>query len=182
MSCCWVFLSPCWPWELPSRPRLVSFACTDSVGGWSTHCSVRAFGVISWKTWVYPGTYVEWKSRSERQEDGLHHKMCFKRGKPWCAQFLWEIETSQAQEGVLIWIQRWRFLFAGLEALLGSPFALSTHKDLSVLAAISFWNRSPEEPDPANTSQRELQCPTTACAMQRLQCLTPESEAKPDPN
>lgn len=39
-----------------------------------------------------------------------------------------------------------------------------------------------QDPNPPNTLQRELQCPTTASAMQPLQCLTTELEAEVAPN
>lgn len=137
--------------SLPLRPA--PFACTDSAGGWSTHCSGPVFRDISWKTclpwhvhWLEVSYSPGWLG-SEGEEDGLRHKICFKKRKLGCAQFLREIKASSPQEMMLIWVQRWRFLCADLEA---PPFALSTHSELSAPNAISFWNASSEKPNPTH--------------------------------
>lgn len=39
--------------------------------GWSTQCSAPVFGVISWKTWFCPGTYMDWKSPTAQADWGV---------------------------------------------------------------------------------------------------------------
>ena len=75
--------------------RLVSSACTDSAG-WSTHCSAPIFGVISWKMWVCPGTYIDWKSPTTQPGRGVKDRRmdyitkCVLKRENWDVLSSWE--------------------------------------------------------------------------------------------
>lgn len=99
MFCCWVFLAP-------GRPRVLLSAPDTGILCWFCRrmeltllwpCLWGHFmedmGFL-WHTHLLKASYSSGWPWSERQEDGQHQTICFKKQKWGCAQFLWEIQTS----------------------------------------------------------------------------------------
>lgn len=184
MPCCWVLLAPCWPWVLLYAPetgvlclhwlcrRMDHTLLCPCLGGhfmkdmglpWHTH----------WLEVSYSPGWLESERGWTTSQD-----MFLKEKTGMCSVLARNRDLLGSRSG------------ANLDPK--TEISVCRPGSTSVLTiciveplgpnAISFWNRSSEEPDPPNTLQRELQCPTTVSAMQPLQRLTPESEAKIAPN
>lgn len=183
MSCCWVFLAPCWPWVLLSAPEtgILCWLCrrTEQTLLWPCLWGhfMKDMGFL-WHSHLLEASYSPWLAMKWKTGWWTSHDVFQKAKMGMCSVLVRNRDLLGSRNSVN--------LDSKMEISAGRP----ERTWVLTICIVYLWGAFcsncllllEQDPNPPNTLQRELQCPTTASAMQPLQCLTTELEAEVAPN